>query len=43
MKSAKKIIETFWKIQDAGDYTEVVNLFSCSAKDVVAPPLCHVA
>ena len=28
MKSAKKIIETFWKIQDAGDYTEVVNLFS---------------
>ena len=27
MKSAKEIIETFWKIQDGGDYTKVVELF----------------
>ena len=31
MKSAKEIIETFWKIQDEGDYTKVVNLFSYNA------------
>jgi hypothetical protein len=31
MKSAKEIIETFWKIQDEGDYTKVVNLFSNDA------------
>ena len=31
MKSAKEIIETFWKIQDKGDYTKVVNLFSDDA------------
>ena len=24
MKGAKEIIETFWKIQDEGDYTKVV-------------------
>jgi len=28
MKSAKEIIETFWKIQDGGDYTKVVELFA---------------
>ena len=27
MKNAKEIIETFWKIQDGGDYTKVVELF----------------
>ena len=27
MRSAKEIIETFWKIQDEGDYTKVVELF----------------
>ena len=27
MKGAKEIIETFWKIQDEGDYTKVVELF----------------
>ena len=31
MKSAKEIIETFWKIQDEGDYTKVVDLFSNDA------------
>ena len=31
MKSAKEIIETFWKIQDEGDYTKVVDLFSSDA------------
>ena len=28
MKSAKEIIEKFWKIQDEGDYTKVIDLFS---------------
>ena len=28
MKGAKEIIETFWKIQDGGDYTKVVELFA---------------
>ena len=28
MKSAKEIIETFWRIQDGGDYTKVVELFA---------------
>ncbi len=28
MKGAKEIIETFWKIQDEGDYTKVVELFA---------------
>ena len=28
MKGAKEIIETFWKIQDEGDYTRVVKLFA---------------
>ena len=26
MKGSKEIIETFWKIQDEGDYTKVVEL-----------------
>ena len=28
MNSAKEIIETFWRIQDEGDYTKVVDLFA---------------
>ena len=28
MNSAKEIIETFWRIQDEGDYTKVVALFA---------------
>ena len=28
MNSAKDIIETFWRIQDEGDYTKVVDLFA---------------
>ena len=28
MKNAKEVIETFWEIQDEGDYTKLVNLFS---------------
>ncbi|MBT5052745.1 MAG: nuclear transport factor 2 family protein [Gammaproteobacteria bacterium] len=28
MNSAKDIIETFWRIQDEGDYTKVVSLFA---------------
>ena len=28
MESAKEVIEKFWKIQDEGDYTKVVELFS---------------
>ena len=28
MNSAKEIIETFWRIQDEGDYTKVVSLFA---------------
>ena len=28
MKGSKEIIETFWKIQDEGDYTKVVELFA---------------
>ena len=27
MKGAKEVIKTFWKIQDEGDYTKVVELF----------------
>lgn len=28
MKSAKEVIKKFWDIQDKGDYTELVDLFS---------------
>ena len=28
MKNAKEVIETFWEIQDEGDYTKLVSLFS---------------
>lgn len=28
MKTAKEVIETFWEIQDGGDYTKVINLFA---------------
>ena len=28
MESAKEVIEKFWTIQDEGDYTKVVELFS---------------
>ena len=28
MKTAKEVIETFWEIQDEGDYTKVINLFA---------------
>ena len=28
MSGAKEIIETFWRIQDEGDYTKVVDLFA---------------
>ena len=28
MINAKEIIEKFWKIQDEGDYTKVIELFS---------------
>ena len=28
MKGAKEVIKTFWKIQDEGDYTKVVELFA---------------
>ena len=28
MESAKEVIEKFWKIQDEGDYTKVVELFA---------------
>ena len=31
MKDAKEIIETFWRIQDEGDYTKVVDLFADDA------------
>ena len=31
MKTAKEVIETFWKIQDQGDYTQVVDLFADDA------------
>ena len=31
MASAKEVIERFWTIQDEGDYTKVVNLFSDDA------------
>ena len=31
MKNAKEVIETFWEIQDAGDYTKVIDLFSKDA------------
>ena len=30
-RSAKEIIETFWRIQDEGDYTKVVELFADDA------------
>ena len=28
MKNAKEVIERFWEIQDEGDYTKLVDLFS---------------
>ena len=31
MKESKEIIETFWRIQDEGDYTKVVDLFADDA------------
>ena len=31
MKTAKEVIETFWEIQDQGDYTQVVDLFADDA------------
>lgn len=31
MRTAKETIETFWKIQDDGDYTKVVELFADDA------------
>ena len=31
MKNAKHVIEVFWEIQDKGDYTKLVDLFSKDA------------
>ena len=28
MKSANEVIKRFWEIQDEGDYTKVIDLFS---------------
>ena len=28
MESANEVIKRFWKIQDEGDYTKVIDLFS---------------
>ena len=41
MKGAKEIIKTFWKIQDEGDYTKVVELFAEDAI-LVDPFLGHL-
>ena len=39
MGRAKEVVEQFWGIQDAGDYTKVVDLFSDDA--VLVDPLSH--
>ena len=37
MGEAKEVVERFWEIQDDGDYTKVVNLFSENA--ILVDPL----